>query len=88
MRVAVRGRFYYLYLVVNVWSRTIVGWSIHEREDNALAAVLIRQAAYTEQAEQGRLIPHSDNGAPMKERRQDARYATVSGRLSLVTLWG
>ena len=66
LRAAVRGRFYYLYLIVDVWSRKIVGWAVHEREDSGLAAVLIRQAAHREQIEPGSLILHSDNGGPMK----------------------
>jgi len=66
LRAAVRGRFYYLYLIVDVWSRKIVGWAVHEREDSELAAVLIRQAATREQVEPGSLILHSDNGGPMK----------------------
>jgi putative transposase len=66
LRAAVRGRFYYLYLIVDVWSRKIVGWAVHEREDSELAAVLIRQTAYGEQVEPGSLILHSDNGGPMK----------------------
>jgi transposase InsO family protein len=66
LRAAVRGRFYYLYLIVDVWSRKIVGWAVHEREDSELAAVLIRQAAHREQIEPESLILHSDNGGPMK----------------------
>lgn len=66
LRAAVRGRFYYLYLVVDVWSRKIVGWAVHEREDSDLAAALIRQAASREEVEPGSLILHSDNGGPMK----------------------
>lgn len=66
LRAAVRGRFYYLYLIVDVWSRKIVGWAVHEREDSDCAAMLIRQAAYREQVEPGSLILHSDNGGPMK----------------------
>ncbi|MFW6380802.1 MAG: hypothetical protein ACOC0Y_02055 [Spirochaetota bacterium] len=42
---AIRGRFYYLYLIVDVWSRKIACWAVHERDDSDLAAALIRQAA-------------------------------------------
>ena len=37
LRSSVRGKFYYLYLVVDVWSRMIVGWSVHEEESAELA---------------------------------------------------
>jgi putative transposase len=66
LRAAVRGRFYYLYLIVDVWSRKIVGSAVHEREDSDLSAQLIRQAAYREQIDSDGLILHSDNGGPMK----------------------
>ena len=46
--------------------RKTVGWSVHEREDSDLAAVLIRKGAYREQLEPGSLILYSDNGGPMK----------------------
>jgi transposase InsO family protein len=66
LRSSVRGRFYYLYLVVDVWSRKIVGWAVHEVEDAALASMLIRQAAFQEGIEPEQLVLHSDNGGPMK----------------------
>lgn len=66
LRAAVRGRFYYLYLVVDVWSRKIVGWVVHEVEDSGLAAQLIREATQREGVEPGDLVLHSDNGGPMK----------------------
>lgn len=66
LRSSVRGRFYYLYLVVDVWSRKIVGWAVHEIEDAGLASILIRQAAFREGVEPEQLVLHSDNGGPMK----------------------
>jgi len=66
LRSAVRGRFYYLYLILDVWSRKIVGTAVHEIEDNELAAQLIREAARCEQIDPGTLVLHSDNGGPMK----------------------
>ena len=66
LRSALRGQFYYLYLVVDVWSRKIVGWAVHEVEDSTLAAELVREAAKRERIDRGRLVLHSDNGGPMK----------------------
>lgn len=66
LRSSVRGQFYYLYLVVDVWSRKIVGWAVHEVEDAALASILIRQAAFREGIKPEQLVLHSDNGGPMK----------------------
>lgn len=63
---SVRGLFYYLYVILDVWSRKIVGWAVHEREDNELAATLIREVAEVEQVDPDSLVLHSDNGGPMK----------------------
>lgn len=63
---SVKGRYYYLYLVIDVWSRKIVGWSVQEEENGEHASVLIRIAALREGIDPGELILHSDNGGPMK----------------------
>lgn len=63
---AVKGLFFYLYLIVDIWSRKIVGWEVQESEDGAHASALIRTAALAEGIEPDTLILHSDNGGPMK----------------------
>jgi len=62
----VRGQFYYLYLVLDLYSRKVVGWQVHEGEDTELAAALITEAGYQEGIRPQELILHSDNGSPMK----------------------
>lgn len=66
LNAAVRGQFHYLYLVVDVWSRKIVGWQVHETQSAELAAALIREAALREGIDPQSLVLHSDNGGPMK----------------------
>lgn len=63
---AVRGQFYYLYLVVDIWSRKIVGWAVHEQESAAHGVRLIDEAARALGIECHRLVLHADNGGPMK----------------------
>jgi len=60
------GRFFYLYLVLDVWSRRIVGWRVHERENPDLAADMITQICKAEKIDPVGLVLHSDNGTPMK----------------------
>ncbi|HKR52652.1 MAG TPA: IS3 family transposase [Pseudonocardiaceae bacterium] len=62
----VRGRFLYLYLVMDVWSRRIVGCQVHERESEHCAAAMVRDICATEQVEPRGLVLHSDNGKPMR----------------------
>ena len=61
-----RGLFYYLYLIMDLYSRKIVAWEIHEREASDLAARLIRKACLAEGIVAQPLVLHSDNGSPMK----------------------
>jgi putative transposase len=65
LRSAVRGAFFYLYLVVDVYSRRIVGWAVHEHEYDELAAHLMRQVV-AEAGNPPNLKLHSDNGPAMK----------------------
>lgn len=62
----VRGRFLKLYMVMDVWSRKIIDWEIHEDESAEHAAALIERAARREGIEPGQLTLHADNGGPMK----------------------
>lgn len=60
------GLYFYLYMIVDIYSRKIVGFSIHEQESSEHAANLIRQACLDEGVLQKQLVLHSDNGSPMK----------------------
>jgi putative transposase len=66
LRSAVRGAFYYLYLIEDIWSRKIVGWAVHEEESMDLSACLIDDVATRLGCERTGLVLHSDNGGPMK----------------------
>lgn len=63
---AIQGRFLLLYLVMDVWSRRIVGWEVHERENAAHAAALIRRICDDSGVDPKGLVLHSDNGKPMR----------------------
>lgn len=63
---AVRGQFYRLYLVEDVFSRYIVSWEVHEEESARHASNLIRKACLAQGIHHDGLVLHSDNGSPMK----------------------
>jgi putative transposase len=63
---AVRGRFLRLYLVIDVWSRRIVGWEIHTEESAERAALLIQRICADTGVDPTGLVLHSDNGKPMR----------------------
>jgi transposase InsO family protein len=62
----VRGMFFYLYLIVDIYSRKIVAWQVHEREGAELAGELATEACYLEGVAPHEVVLHSDNGSPMK----------------------
>jgi transposase InsO family protein len=61
-----RGRFPRLYLVMDVWSRRIVGWDIHDHETAERAATLIQRICADTHVDPTGLVLHSDNGKPMR----------------------
>jgi putative transposase len=62
----VRGRFLYLYLMLDVWSRRVVGWDVLEHESSESAAGLFRRACDDANLDPKGLVLHSDNGGPMR----------------------
>ncbi|MDB2384552.1 IS3 family transposase [Endozoicomonas sp.] len=68
LRSAVRGRFYYLYLVIDIYSRVVVAWEIHENESAEHASELINKACIRHGivGASKPLVLHSDNGSAMK----------------------
>jgi putative transposase len=62
----VAGMFFYLYLIVDIYSRKIVGWEVHDRESSEQASALIRKAVLSEGCIGQPLVLHADNGSPMK----------------------
>lgn len=66
LRSPIRGAFFYLYMVVDVWSRKIVGAEVHEVECGELASALFKRACAREGVKPGQVSLHSDNGGPMK----------------------
>ena len=66
MKSPIRGGFYYAYVIMDVFSRKIVGKAVHEVESQEYAIALIRAACDAEGVDFDKLTIHSDNGGPMK----------------------
>lgn len=69
----VKGIYYYLYLFMDIYSRKIVGYEVHEKECGTLASELVQRCLLKEQCFNQPLVLHSDNGAPMKARTMKAK---------------
>lgn len=66
LKMNVNGLFYYLYLIMDVWSRKIVAAKVFEKECMENSAVLFSQACLMHGVDPNQLVLHSDNGGPMK----------------------
>lgn len=62
----VKGLFFYLYRIVDLYSRKIVGWEVYEREAAEYAAAVVHRAVLAEGCVDKPLVLHADNGSPMK----------------------
>jgi putative transposase len=63
---AVRGTFFFLYLLLDVYSRKIAAHEVHAEESGHHAAALIERAVLRERVAGQPLVIHQDNGSPMK----------------------
>lgn len=63
----IKGAFFYLYLFMDIYSRKIIGWEVHENESSEQAAEVLRKTRMTEAiSSRHAVVLHSDNGSPMK----------------------
>jgi putative transposase len=57
--------YFYLYVIIDIFSRDVVGWMVADGESSALAQRLMRESCEKQGIEQGQLTIHSDRGASM-----------------------
>ncbi len=62
----VRGQFFYLYMILDVWSRKIMAATVFSSERDQNSAWLFSDAIGQYEVDSQGLILHSDNGSPMK----------------------
>lgn len=60
--------YFYLYVILDIFSRYVVGWMVAHRESAVLAAKLIRESCEKQGIEEGQLIIHADRGSSMKSK--------------------
>jgi putative transposase len=66
LNTSVRVQYYKLYIIVDIFSRKIVGWEVWGEESGEYAAILVERTVIAEKIRNKPLILHSDNGTPMK----------------------
>ncbi|MEI4234669.1 ATP-binding protein [Roseovarius sp. D22-M7] len=78
----VAGMFFYLYLIVDIFSRKIVGWEVHERESADLAATLIRRRCWPRAASRARWCCTPTMAAPwLQAARRDLALEAALAKL-------
>jgi transposase InsO family protein len=60
--------YFYLYVILDIFSRYVVGWMVAHREQDALAKRLIEETCQKQHIQRGQLIVHADRGASMKSK--------------------
>jgi putative transposase len=81
LNTSIRGRYYKLYMIVDIFSRKIVGWEVWEDETGEHASDLVEKAVMAEGARNNLLVLHADNGSPMKA-------STLKAKLELLGVAG
>jgi transposase InsO family protein len=66
LKSTIRGRFFYLYLVMDVWSRKIMAATVFSKECGQNSALMMVGAYHRHGVDPDKLTLHSDNGGPMK----------------------
>jgi len=64
----VKWCYYHLYVIMDIFSRYIVGWMVAHRESSALAKKLISESIQKQEVEKEQLTLHADRGSSMKSK--------------------
>ncbi len=68
LRGPAKWTYFYLYVILDIFSRYVVGWMIAHAERTALAKRLIDETCVKEAIEPGRLTVHADRGPSMTSK--------------------
>jgi len=63
-----KWQHYSLYVIMDIYSRYVVGWMVADRESATLAERLIADTLHKQQIHAGQLIIHADRGASMRSK--------------------
>jgi putative transposase len=62
----VKWSYFYLYVLLDIFSRYVVGWLVADRESTSLAKVLLGESCQKQRIVPGQLVVHADRGSSMK----------------------
>ena len=68
LRGPAKWMFFHLYVILDIFSRYVVGWLVADRESETLAVELIKQTCIKQGIRPGQLILHADRGSSMTSK--------------------
>ena len=68
LRGPAKWSYFYLYVVLDIFSRKVVGWAVYVKETGQLAENFLSSTLRVEKIVPGQLTVHSDRGGPMKSK--------------------
>jgi transposase InsO family protein len=68
LRGPVKWTYFYLYVLLDIYSRYAVGWLLADQESAALAEVLVEESCRKQGVIADQLTLHADNGGPMRAK--------------------
>lgn len=72
-----KWNYFYLYVVLDIFSRKTVGWLLARSQNGPLAKRLIRETCFRENVDAGQLTIHSDRGTQMRSKTLAQLYAEL-----------
>ena len=69
--------YYHLYVLLDIYSRYVVGWMLAHRESGQLAAKLIQQSCDKQRIAPGQLVVHADRGSAPKSKTVAQMFADL-----------
>jgi putative transposase len=73
-----KGSRFHLYVILDIFSRYVVGWLLAQRECSNLAARLIRETCVKQNVQADQLTIHSDRGPSMKSQNVSQLLAALN----------
>jgi putative transposase len=78
--------YFYLYVLLDVFSRYITGWMVAYRESAELAKRLIEESCKKQDIQPGQLTLHADRGTSMRSKPIWVSRKRIAGRTCRTTI--
>jgi putative transposase len=79
LRGPVKGLYYFLYVILDLFSRYVVGWMVATRETAELAQILIDTTCQRQHISADQLTLHADRGSPMIAKSMSELLVDLGG---------